>query len=199
MKLLNHVLPYFSSSDSAFGMEMFKRMLQTGHPSILSWEAMPLLSKVKLLFNLLIWNMNSLGWSWWSWLSVVGTVESNRSKYLYIQRVFINQWRSFLHASHFYLPLYYISMFMWGTLNIEGEFFTLTMDLLDAIFWSGWDIWASPCTLWIPMLWPVVSHGVSGLCFTSLALIIIELMLLCQLLLTMSSLPIWFIYVQYYN
>lgn len=31
------LVPSFSSSDSAFGMEMFKRMLQTGHPTMLSW------------------------------------------------------------------------------------------------------------------------------------------------------------------
>ena len=37
--LQSYVLPSFSSSDSAFGMEMFKRMLQTGHPTMLSWLA----------------------------------------------------------------------------------------------------------------------------------------------------------------
>ncbi|XP_073293920.1 autophagy-related protein 101-like isoform X1 [Primulina huaijiensis] len=36
IKLLSYVLPSLSSSDSAFGMDMFKRMLQTGHPTMLS-------------------------------------------------------------------------------------------------------------------------------------------------------------------
>ncbi|KAK6128896.1 hypothetical protein DH2020_037364 [Rehmannia glutinosa] len=36
IRLLSYVLPCFSSSDSAFGMDMFKRMLQTGHPTMLS-------------------------------------------------------------------------------------------------------------------------------------------------------------------
>lgn len=31
------MLPLASSSDSAFGMDMIKRMLQTGHPTMLSW------------------------------------------------------------------------------------------------------------------------------------------------------------------
>lgn len=34
---LNLVLSMTSSSDSAFGMDMIKRMLQTGHPTMLSW------------------------------------------------------------------------------------------------------------------------------------------------------------------
>lgn len=34
---VNLVLSMTSSSDSAFGMDMIKRMLQTGHPTMLSW------------------------------------------------------------------------------------------------------------------------------------------------------------------
>lgn len=38
-----------SSSDSAFGMDMFKRMLQTGHPTMLSWFTLELNPKQFLM------------------------------------------------------------------------------------------------------------------------------------------------------
>jgi len=57
---VNLVLSMNSSSDSAFGMDMIKRMLQTGHPTMLSW----LSEFVERSMGLDVFLFISLGWKY---------------------------------------------------------------------------------------------------------------------------------------